>query len=195
MAARIATAAARAGSTVQLVGRVGDDAEGDALVLALAAAGVGHAALLRDSGHRTTVVRADVLDSADDPAPDEAATDAPAPPPADLDAADVDLGLRYLTDFDVLVVAADVPADAALAAALAAGWAGAQPILVVPPGAGPPAGSPVEAIVLEGPASDADAAFAELVGAYAAAVDQGETPERALRELATKLGWEPATDD
>src|SRR4029453_11268758 len=52
----IAAAAATAGSTVELVGRVGEDADGEALVLALARAGVGHVALLRDPARATPVV-------------------------------------------------------------------------------------------------------------------------------------------
>src|SRR3954454_19508280 len=56
MAARIAIAAATAGASVELVGRVGDDPTGDALVVGLAQAGVGHVAVLRDSGRETPVV-------------------------------------------------------------------------------------------------------------------------------------------
>ena len=47
MAQAIATAAARAGSPVQVIGIVGDGPEGDQLLLKLAEAGVGHAAVLR----------------------------------------------------------------------------------------------------------------------------------------------------
>ena len=52
-ACEIALAAAAAGSGVELVGRTGDDDAGDALVLALAAGGVGHVALLRDPARPT----------------------------------------------------------------------------------------------------------------------------------------------
>ena len=55
-AARIALAAAARGATVQLVGKVGEDAEGEALLLALARGGVGHVALLRDPARRTPVL-------------------------------------------------------------------------------------------------------------------------------------------
>ena len=47
MAQAIATAAARAGSPVQVIGIVADGPEGDQLLLKLAEAGVGHAAVLR----------------------------------------------------------------------------------------------------------------------------------------------------
>ncbi|HYO43402.1 MAG TPA: hypothetical protein VES19_09410, partial [Candidatus Limnocylindrales bacterium] len=42
-APEIAMAAAARGAQVEVVGRVGDDRAGDALVIALAGAGVGHA--------------------------------------------------------------------------------------------------------------------------------------------------------
>src|SRR6185436_13587896 len=54
-AARIALTAADRGAAVQLVGKVGDDPDGEALVLALAQGHVGHVALLRDPAHRTPV--------------------------------------------------------------------------------------------------------------------------------------------
>ena len=49
-ASRVALAAARGGRSVQLVGKTGDDATADAIVLDLARGGVGHVALLRDAG-------------------------------------------------------------------------------------------------------------------------------------------------
>jgi hypothetical protein len=48
LAGRIAIGAAAGGSAVELIARVGDDPPGDALLLALSRAGVGHAAILRD---------------------------------------------------------------------------------------------------------------------------------------------------
>src|SRR4051812_42332685 len=94
MAARIAIAAATAGAAVELVGRVGDDPTGDALVLALSRAGVGHVAVLRDSGRETPVVQAPESPrdlAADDPPIEEAADEVDPqpdlPPAATLDAA------------------------------------------------------------------------------------------------------------
>ena len=52
-AAAIARAAVAAGAEVQVVGRIGGDAAGDALVVALGREGIGHTALLRDAVHPT----------------------------------------------------------------------------------------------------------------------------------------------
>src|SRR5689334_12618574 len=62
IAAEIARAAAAAGGAVQIVGRVGEDPAGDAVVLDLAAAGVEHVAVLRVSGEATPLLRADAGD-------------------------------------------------------------------------------------------------------------------------------------
>ena len=45
-------AAAAPRAAVEIVGRVGDDPDGDALMIALARAGVGHVAVLRDPARR-----------------------------------------------------------------------------------------------------------------------------------------------
>ena len=55
MSSRVALAAARAGATVQVVGRTGDDSTADAVVLDLARGGVGHVALLRDGSRATPI--------------------------------------------------------------------------------------------------------------------------------------------
>jgi sugar/nucleoside kinase (ribokinase family) len=103
LAAEIAMALGRSGLGVELVGSIGDDPEGDHVVVGLGQAGVGHAALLRDPAARTPVLGA-----------------APAERPLPrLDAADVELGLRYLPACRVLVVA-DELTPAALTAALEA---------------------------------------------------------------------------
>lgn len=57
LTAAIASTAATAGAAVQVIGKVGEDPDGDAVLLALARAGVGHVATLRDPAHRTLVVR------------------------------------------------------------------------------------------------------------------------------------------
>ncbi len=62
-ACEVAVAAAARGRRVELLGRAGDDAAGDALLLALAQAGVGHVAVLRDPARPTPIV---------EPAPEEA---------------------------------------------------------------------------------------------------------------------------
>ena len=50
LAVGVAVAAASAGGDVQLVGKTGDDAAGEAALLDLAGRKVGHVAILRDAG-------------------------------------------------------------------------------------------------------------------------------------------------
>ena len=201
-AARIALTAADRGAAVQLIGKVGDDADGEALVLALGQGHVGHVALLRDPAHRTPV-GVDAVDAAD--AIDEELTetdDFPAPgagraggDPADspaLDAGDVELGLRYLTEFRVVVVADELGETALRVAADAAGWNNGTLLAVVPYGRPEPAGMPPDAIVLGAPVDDVDGVFDRLVGQLAAAIDAGADPQAAFREAAAGAGWEPA---
>ena len=59
LAAGIALAAAAAARAVELVARIGDDPAGDAVLLAFAAAGIGHVATLRDPARRRPPVEAD----------------------------------------------------------------------------------------------------------------------------------------
>ena len=99
-----------------------------------------------------------------------------------LDAADVSLGLQYLTAFGVLVVTDDVAAPAVPVAVEAAGFAGAHLVLLVSgdPSSGAAALTlPPDATVLAVPADD-EGAFATLVGAYAAALDFGAEPAAAF---------------
>ena len=89
-----------------------------------------------------------------------------------LDAADIELALRYLTDFSVVVLA--VPADPDIARWLPRPPAGgARLIVVVPVGDPVPDGLPADAIVFEAPDSDPDGVFAAMVGSFAAALDDG----------------------
>ena len=190
MAGVTARAAAEAGAEVQLVGRIGDDAAADALLLQLAAAGVGHVAVLRDPARPTPLesepveVRPDAVDP-DDP-------DAGSPGPLhsiELDAGDVDLGLRYLTDFQVLVVLPPAAEDVVRVAVDGARWASAGLILVVEGEASPDLALPSDAIVLAAPADDPDGAFATIVGRLAAALDRGADPAAAFGEAVTSGGW------
>ena len=57
-ACRVALAAAERGAAVELIGRAGDDPAGDAMLLALARAHVGHVALLRDPARPTPILAA-----------------------------------------------------------------------------------------------------------------------------------------
>ena len=195
-ASRVALAAARLGRTVQLVGKTGDDTTADGVLLDLARGGVGHVALLRDSA-RSTPLEATPLDPVDGPGSDEepASTSETAlstPPGPALDAADVDLGLRYLTDFAVVVVAE--PADPATIAVVADAtrWAEARMVLVVPDGHTVPDGLPGDVVVFESPATDPDGAFADLVGTFAASLDEGTEPGVAFRSSIASDGWTQA---
>ncbi len=106
-----------------------------------------------------------------------------------LEAADVTLATRYLTDFTVLVVTDDVPPAVLPAALEAAAFAGAHLVLLVAPDASSPDDLPVGSTVLAAPASDPDDAFAGVVGGYAAALDGGMTPAQAFAD-ALAVGWE-----
>ena len=199
-AARIALAAVAGGAPVQLIGKVGEDVAGEALVLALARGGVGHVALLRDATRSTPqLVRwpdADALEpdlDADD-APPDAATIEPADPALrpGLDTGDVELGLRYLTEFRVIVAADALDETTLRVVAEASSYTGGTLIAVLPDGAPEPTGLPAGAIVLQAPADDAEGVFDRLVGELAAAIDAGADPQAAFRDLVAGEGWEPA---
>jgi hypothetical protein len=173
----IALAAARRGAAVELVGRAGEDAAGDALMIALARGGVGHVALLRDPARPTPIVA---------PAPEEGTlVDEHAEEPAPrsivgpiLEPADVSLALRYLPSYGVIVVTDEVMPTIVPVAAEAAAFAGAHLVVLVQEGGAPDGAT--EGTVLEAPAVDPDGAFAELVGSYAAALDAGVRPADAF---------------
>jgi sugar/nucleoside kinase (ribokinase family) len=192
----IAIAAAARGARVELVGRAGDDPAGDRLLLALARAGVGHAALLRDPSQPTPRIAAPPQPDAVDPAID---MDVDPEPVADqaprLEPEDVELGLRYLTDFSVLVVTDDVPRDALAVAVESAAFAGARLVVLVPSGDSPPEEMPADGTVLAAPDSPDDGEFGALVGAYAAALDGGMEPADAFRAATGAGGWEVAPVD
>jgi hypothetical protein len=199
LAARIAVAAATRGRPVQLVGKAGEDPEGDAVVLSLASGGVGHVALLRDAGRPTLrlPVPDDLPADATDADPDEpASNDGPAESStnASLDAADVELALRYLTDYAVVVLADPANTAVLKVVADATGWVGARLILVVPPGQPIPDGLPTDVIAFEAPDGDPDGAFATFVGTFAAALDEGDEPADAFRSSIEAEGWTAAAD-
>jgi hypothetical protein len=200
VAATIGRVAAAAGAEIQLVGKVGEGPVGDAVLLSLAQFKVGHVAVLRDASAATPLVpdgpeRETVLDPIDgDPEAGETtdfAASAAAGPA--LDGGDLQLALRYLPDYRVVVVA-DGLDEAALSTVVAAGrWAGAQLIVVVAAGSSAP-GVPDDATVLEAPAVDADGAFSAVVGAYAAALDRGANPEEAFASASAESGWAAVAD-
>jgi hypothetical protein len=191
-ACAIALAAASHGAAVELVGRAGDDPVGDALMIGLSKAGVGHVAMLRDPVRRTPILD---LGEPERAVPSVTGDDLPAEavPALDdapsLEPADVALGLQYLTTFSVLVVTDDTPQGVLPVALEAASFADAHLVLLLAANALPPEGLPSAATVLAAPADDPDGAFAGLVGAYAAALDAGVPPAEAF-EGALARGWE-----
>jgi hypothetical protein len=200
MAAGIARAAAAAGSEAQLVGKVGEDPGGDAVLLDLAAALVGHVAILRDPSRPTPAARPplpeepDPFDEADgEPA---AAHDQGTVTQQDglsLEPADIELALRYLPDYRVLVIAEPLPEASLRVALAAAGWNGAALVVIVPAGSTQPSAG-ADATVIEAPADDPDDAFAGIVGAYAAAIDRGEEPAEAFATASSSVGWSAVAD-
>ena len=143
----MALAAAAAGSSVQLVARVVDDATGDAMLQDLTSRGVAHVATLRQ------------------PAGPEAPV---------LEAADLELALRYLTDVGVAGRGAGARLGLTAVAVDAAAWNHAALVVIVRADAAVPPDLP------DGrdrprrrPMPIPDGAFGSLVGAYAAALDRG----------------------
>jgi sugar/nucleoside kinase (ribokinase family) len=193
----VARAAVGADSSVEIVGRVGEDAAGNDVLLDLAAAGIGHVAILRDAGHATAETAPPGEPDASPFEDGEIASTIPATTTAamsPLDAADVELALRYLPEYRVVVVV-DPLDDAALrAAADAARWAGAAFVVVVATGAVSPAWLEPDATVLEAPA-EGDGAFARFVGEYAARLHRGEPPADAFAAASGGVGWTAASAD
>jgi ribokinase len=193
-AARAALAAAAAGADVQLVGKVGDDPAGDAVLLALARGGVGHVAVLRDPARSTPTVDA-VPDDDGDPFADGdsraaahiAASRDGAPRPT-LEAADIELALRYIADFRCLVLAEPLADPVVHAAAEAARYSGAALVVVAPSAVPATWNLPAEALVLGPPDDDRDGVFARLLGDVAAAVDGGLSAPAALADVTARLG-------
>lgn len=193
LTAAVATSAAAAGVRVEVVGVIGDDPAGDELVLALARSGVGHVATSRDAAHPT--VRLESADEQPDPLGEPTgrdvagggATTASARRPT-LDAADVSLALRYLTDLGVIVVVHPPEPAIVSEAVAAAGWSGAHVVLVTTPGDPRPDGLPADALVVEAPAeADDTGGVGDLLGRYAAAVDGGSGPAEAYRSLIAEV--------
>jgi sugar/nucleoside kinase (ribokinase family) len=199
MASGIARAAAAAGSEVQVVGKVGEDSGGDAILLDLAAGDVGHVAILRDPSRPTPATRPAPVD---EPAFDDDDGNRPSADDADrmtmvsglsLEAADIELALRYLPDYRVLVVADSLAEPSLRVALAAASWNGAALVVIVPAGSTHTAAGD-DATVIEAPPDDPDDAFAGIVGAYAAAIDRGEEPKEAFASASSTLGWSAVAD-
>lgn len=202
LAVDVAVEAARRGGVVELVGKVGDDGAGDAVVMALGRLGIGHAALLRDSARPTPMLTVE-KPASDEPGAEidaDAVADSPVAAllpaePAErpgLEAGDVQLALRYLAETKVVVVA-DPLSDAALAATVeGVAFAGARLVVLVPAGSPAPV-VPVDATVLEAPPED-DGSFGRVVGAFAAALDSGLEAKAAFAQAVERSGWEAVAD-
>ena len=208
LAAGIARAAAAAGSEVQLVGKVGDDPAGDAVLVALARGGVGNTGLMRDAGRATPIASAADLE-ADPVAADPiaallaeaevadrlpisrgAGATSPAPGLA-LGPADISRGLRHVREFRVLVAGEPLDEPCVVVVADAAAFVGATLVVIVPRGQAISTAL-ATAIVLEAPERDPDGAFAALVGRFAAALDRGVDAADAFRAAIVEGGWERA---
>lgn len=138
-AATVALAIVASGGSAELVSKVGVDAAGEALITHLAAAGIGHVALIRDGARSTPVDGV---------------------PPLEMDAADLQLALRYLTSFDAVLLVDPVD-DSMVATVLdACTYVGARLVVTRPAGSAPvgaPAGERGEApppLEVERPAGD-----------------------------------------
>lgn len=153
---------AATGARVEMVGVAAPDAAGDARLLELAAARIGHATVVRSSADG-------------------------------LEAADLDLALRYLPEVHAIVLVAPDPSLIPPAAA-AAGWSGAG--LVIVTGRGDDAidtASAPQAIVLDPPSSDPDGTFAGLVATLATRLDAGEDPATAWNATTSALAVDAVT--
>jgi hypothetical protein len=199
LAVEVAAAAERRGGTVELVGKVGNDGAGDAVVVALGGLGIGHAALLRDMARPTPVLTGIQREESADSAAEEPAEEPqsmllpedPAARPA-LEAADVELALRFLPEASVIVLA-DPSAESTVEAGIqGAAFSAARLIVLVPTGGASPS-VPPETTVLEAPQDD-DGSFGRLVGTFAGALDAGLDPAAAFSEAVTTSGWEPVAD-
>jgi len=198
-AAEVARSSVRTGANVQVVARLGDDDDGDAVLLALSRDGIGHAAVLRDPVRSTArVAPRKELDEATAAAviePDDLGAEPVEPlDPAlrpTLEAADLELALRYLAEFRVLVLAE--PLDAALrrVAFEAADFSRAHVVSVAVAEELESDGFPSQTLLVA-PEHDPDNEFARLLGRYAAALDVGQQPAVAFATATQDTGWQAA---
>lgn len=195
----VARGATDAGSSVQLVGKIGDDPAGDALLLALADAGIGHVAILRDPARATPVAEL----PADEFEPmlpaggeieaeeSEARQSRPSAPAPAIDPGDLDLALRYLPDHQVVIVAERLD-EAALAVVVAdCLYVGAALAIILDARPGS-IELPPDATAFEAPDNDPDGVFGQTIGRFGAALEQGLGGAAALAQATAGAGWQPA---
>ena len=191
LAVELALAAAREGADVELVGAIGDDPEGDRIVVELGRGGVGHAALMRDPATRTPLITQ----------PRDAR------PLPRLEAADVEMGMRYMAECRVLVISAELDPDALEAAQESADFHSAMVVMVANAGTVDPALLRDDVTLLERPVTEDDEAvedavvvaaddadFGAFVAEYAVRLDRGEAPAQAFGAALGDSAWEPSLD-
>ena len=191
LAVELALAAARRGADVELVGAIGDDPEGDRIVVELGRGGVGHAALMRDPATRTPLITQ----------PRDAR------PLPRLEAADVEMGMRYMAQCRVLVISAELDPDALEAAQEAADFHSAMVVMVANAGTVDPGLLRDDVTLLERPGTEDDEAvedavvvaaddaeFGAFVAEYAVRLDRGEAPAQAFQAALGDSAWEPSLD-
>lgn len=152
LAVDVARRAAATGARVEMVGAAGSDGTGDARLLELAAAGVGHATVIR--------ARADGLE------------------PADLDLAlrylpDI-RAIVLVRPPSRLIPTALAAAEWAASPLVIVGPLDAESLSAID-------GAPTQPIVLDPPTRDLDETFAGFVAALAVRLDAGDAPDAAWR--------------
>ena len=183
-AAEVAIDAARRGRAVEVIARIGDDHDGDRLLVELSRLGVGHAAVLRDPAHPTPLHDSeDPLVAADQVSGEDlshARSDdrlARAPTRSRIQAADIALALEYLDGIRVVVVDAfDPDAEASLNAVLAGAAYHAAEVIVMTAVERAVPGATVLVAALDGD----DSTLATVAAAIAAGVDDGRDPSEML---------------
>ncbi|CAN5702312.1 hypothetical protein BH23CHL8_BH23CHL8_19450 [soil metagenome] len=179
LTADVAISLAQLGVPTELLGSVGDDEEGDRVVVELGRSGVGHAAVLRDPSTRTPLLMSEGR--------------APASLPR-LEAADIELGLRYLPECRVLVLTEPLEDGPRAAALEGAAFHDAAVVAVLPAGSAVPDDLAARSTVLSVPdaAFETGAAFTAFLASYAAGIARGADPRESFRGALTASGWEPS---
>lgn len=176
---RVAAVVAGRGGRVEILGRIGEDEPGEAIVLDLARRSIGHAAVIRSPGRRTPL-----LDGP--PGSGE---------PLGLDGGDVELGLRYFVDLVAVVVSDPIPPSALEVAARIAAAQEASLVVVTERGEAVPAAVAEivpGVVVLEAPGREGRPAFDRFVGELADRLAAGMASREAFREALAASGWERA---